>query len=150
MTWNQAVMCLSELGDLVSKPEPSKEEEAQHPTPDSAALFSSVESLVDVVRGTQPATSTSRTADVGLLGAGLVTSSQLMMPMYGSREMRKRMQQQAHRLQDVLVSQSREYLASHLPDASKATVSTTSLQEPAQSLLVVRPLTAVTPRLLHA
>ena len=137
MTWNQAVMCLGELGEIVKKAESAKIEESQR-TPDRLTLQTSVESLVEAVRGTQPKANSARVADVGLLGAGLVTSSELMHPNHGNRELRKTLQQQAHRLQDVLVSQSREYMVSQLPDASSAPVlSSISLQEAAQNLFVV-------------
>lgn len=130
-------MCLSELGEIVKKPESAKMEDSQQ-TPDRATLQASVESLVEVVRGTQPKANSARVADVGLLGACLVTSSELMHPTYGSREWRKALQQQAHRLQDVFVSQSREYMESQLPDSSSTPVSSSiSLQEAAQNLLVV-------------
>lgn len=132
-------MCLSELGDIVKK-DPSQNDAAQQQqAPDRATLCSSVESLVEAIRGIQPTVKATRIADVGLLGAGLVTSSELMKPKYGNREMRKGLQQQAHRLQDVLISQSREYLASQLPDASSTAASGGSWQGPVQNLLVVRP-----------
>lgn len=139
MTWNQAVMCLGELGEIVKKAEYTQKEDPQQ-APDRLTLHTCVESLVDVVRGTQPHTNSTRVADVGLLGAGLVTSSELMISKYGTRVMRKALQQQGHRLQDVFVSQSRDYLASQLPDDSSTAVSSgTSLQEPVQNLLVVCP-----------
>lgn len=138
MTWNQALMCLSEFGDILSESDPKSKARLQH-APDQASLYSSVESLVDVIRQTQPLANTTRTADVGHLGAGLVTSSQLMVLKYGNADMRKGLQRQAHQLQDALVSQSREYLASQLPDSSRSAAAATSLQEPAQSLLVVCP-----------
>lgn len=130
-------MCLSALGDMVSKAESKV---AHSEAPDRATLCSAVESLTGVVQKTQPKQNTTRTADVGLLGAGLMTSSQLMDSQYGNRDMRKGLQQKAQQLQDVLISQSHEYLASQLPDSPGKDASQGALDQSASSLLVVRAL----------
>jgi hypothetical protein len=112
LTWNHAIMCLSDLGEIVSGRKGDSYPDAEDGQPEllDANLQSLLSRLEQQVPGNEPASK----MDGGLLGAGLMTAVQLQTPRGQKDCIKTVLQRHGQALQEVLLNQSHAYLSATL------------------------------------